>query len=500
MTTSTSLIADRDDETRSLVDDPSFSAEKEDSYGGTTTDDDPSILRERRKSTPEETAATLTLIKERNTVYNPKCLFHAEAWDDGTASIGNEILNLVKNIVGSGGLSLPAGMAAFGNQWTAVFPALLVILAMGVLNAYSFSLIGRVSAVTKSKTYQECWDRTVGRRHGTKYNIWVGLVVTGKAILGCWSFSIVIASTCTPLARSLGFDWTKTETLVGITLVVLLPLCLLERLSSLAIFSLIGQIGTGVTACTMILRYFDGSYREGGRFYDDLPPEHLPQFGTKGAMSFFSPQALILISILSTGYVAHYNASKYYYELRDHTTGRFNVVVNASFFSAAITYMCISTLGFLTFGENSAGFILDNYSYRDPLAALSRFGVALSVIFAYPLLFQGGRDGLWDLLGQTSSSSSCSKRTTTILLLSTVTVLAIVVSDLTFVLSFGGATLSSAIIYIFPPLMFQSLVLNCTCVATYTSNWEVRESEIMMWVGGILGVCGAVVTVVRTFF
>lgn len=192
-------------------------------------------------------------------------------------------------------------------------------------------------------------------------------------------------------------------------------------------------------------------------------------------------------------------APKYYFELKDHTTGKFNIVINASFITAAITYVCMSSLGFLTFGENCAGFILDNYSYRDPLATLSRFGVALSVIFAYPLLFQGGRDGLWDLLGQTSASGT-KRRLTTILLLTTITLLAIFVNDLTFVLSFGGATLSSAIIYIFPPLMFQSLVLNCTCLRTYRTNWEVRESEAMMWVGGLLGLCGAVVTVIRTFF
>jgi amino acid permease len=231
----------------------------------------------------------------------------------------------------------------------------------------------------------------------------------------------------------------------------------------------------------------------------DILPSHLPAFGNKGALAFFSPQSLILVSILSTGYVAHYNAPKYYFELEDHTTGRFNVVVNASFFFSALTYICISSLGFLTFGENSAGFILDNYSYRDPLATISRFGIALSVIFAYPLLFQGGRDGLWDILGQ-RDTSSLERRTTTVVLLTTVTLLAIFVNDLTFVLSFGGATLSSAIIYIFPPLMFQALVLNCTCLRTYRTNWEIKESEVMMWIGGAIGLCGAVVTIIRTFF
>lgn len=161
--------------------------------------------------------------------------------------------------------------------------------------------------------------------------------------------------------------------------------------------------------------------------------------------------------------------------------------------------MLISSLGFLTFGENSSGFILDNYSYRDNFASASRLGVALSVIFAYPLLFLGGRDGWIALLGITGADSR-TRRSTTLLLLTVVTVLAIFMSDLTFVLSFSGATLSAAIIYIFPPLMFQALVLNCTCVRTFVSNWEIKESQAMLWLGVILGVCGAVVTIVRTFF
>jgi amino acid permease len=181
----------------------------------------------------------------------------------------NETLNLMKNIVGSGGLSLPAGIAAFANNPSALIPSTVVIVVMGLLNAYSFSLIGRVCSETKSKTYQEAWDKTMGRRHGAKFNVWVGLVVTGKAVLGCWSFSIVIASTCQPLLKALGWhDISKGETLLGITVCALLPLCLLERLSSLALFSVLGQFGTLAAAVTMFIRYFDGTYSEGGLYYE----------------------------------------------------------------------------------------------------------------------------------------------------------------------------------------------------------------------------------------
>ena len=130
---------------------------------------------------------------------------------------------------------------------------------------------------------------------------------------------------------------------------------------------------------------------------------------------------------------------------------------------------------------------------------MSRFGVALSVIFAYPLLFLGGRDGLITLLGISEAPPGVVRGISTFLL-ALVTTLAIFVSDLTFVLSLSGATLSAAIIYIFPPLMFQSLVLNCTCLQTFVTNYEIKESKAMIWLGAIWGVCGAIVTVVRAFF
>jgi hypothetical protein len=85
---------------------------------------------------------------------------------------------------------------------------------------------------------------------------------------------------------------TKAETLLGITILVLLPLCLSKNLSSLAGFSMIGQLGTLVTAFTMALRYLDGSYRQGGRFYNDIIDDLKPSFGDKGWFSFFLRRAL----------------------------------------------------------------------------------------------------------------------------------------------------------------------------------------------------------------
>jgi amino acid permease len=62
----------------------------------------------------------------------------------GTATVASEIFNLVKAIVGVGVLSLPAGIAAFGDAPSALVPALALIAIIGVLSGYGFAIIGRV--------------------------------------------------------------------------------------------------------------------------------------------------------------------------------------------------------------------------------------------------------------------------------------------------------------------------------------------------------------------
>ena len=48
--------------------------------------------------------------------------------------MSTEIFNLVKSIVGAGVLSLPAGIAAFGDAPSAVIPASLLIAVIGSIS------------------------------------------------------------------------------------------------------------------------------------------------------------------------------------------------------------------------------------------------------------------------------------------------------------------------------------------------------------------------------
>ena len=318
----------------------------------------------------------------------------------------------------------------------------------------------------------------------------------------------------------------RSNVLLVLTVLVLFPLCLINNLSSLAPFSLVGIIGMVYTGIVIGVRYFDGSYKlPHGKFLKDLSGvgigsnKSLPSFATAATSAasatssspfqfLFNPKSLILISILSTAYIAHFNAPKFYNELKEVDTSsnstpsktrterktssskqkRFHIgVVTTSFMVSILFYGIVSALGYSTFGLSTSAMILNNYSTNDILISISRFCVGISLIFSYPLLFVGLKSGTIDLINQMKSiipqiSSSLQKKNKqqqektqqlvltnqqkhsnnklTVLLLSSITLLATHITDLTFVASMSGALLGTSLIFIFPTIMFRIAIQN----------------------------------------
>uniref|UniRef100_A0A7S2R064 Amino acid transporter transmembrane domain-containing protein n=1 Tax=Eucampia antarctica TaxID=49252 RepID=A0A7S2R064_9STRA len=407
----------------------------------------------------------------------------------GTASMSNMIFNLVKSVVGAGVLSLPAGIGAFGNAPSAVLPATVLIAIFGGLSGYAFSLLGRVCAYTGALSYREAWSKTVGE----ETSIIPAASCTFKTSVAILAYSMILADTGKALFSTVGVNISRSNTLFGITGAFLLPLCLLKNLASLAPFSLLGVVGMGYTCIAMIVRFFGGAYKvPSGALLPGVASALQPSFGSKGAMSVFDPKSFILISMLSTAFMAHFNAPKFYVELKDNTIKRYNILVTSSFAISTAIFAAIAGAGFLTFGSASSGLILNNYANKDILMSLSRVAVAISLVFSYPLIFSGCRDGFLDL-----ANVPVEKRTNSLLnkvtvgILTGVTGLALVLKDLTFVLSFGGATLGNALIYVYPALMFRKAVQNMGDKASKGLKREVNFALGTAGLGVAMGVVGA---------
>lgn len=156
---------------------------------------------------------------------------------------------------------------------------------------------------------------------------------------------------------------------------------------------------------------------------------------------------------------AHFNAPKFYLELKDNTIGRFNSVVSWGFGISILLMGFISMIGFLTFGKACDGLVLNNYAGSDIWIGLSRLAVAVSLLFSYPLAFTGCRDGVLDLAEiPYQNRSSSLLNLVTVSLMGMITILALSLKDVSFVLAFGGATLGNALTYVFPALMYRAVV------------------------------------------
>lgn len=402
--------------------------------------------------------------------------------------MSNEMFNMVKSVMGVGVLSLPAGIAAFGDAPSAAIPAAILIATIGAIAAYNFSLLGRLCAMTGATSYRSAWELSVGESTS-----WIpGSSCVAKTFFALLAYSMVLGDTFSALFKTFGFSVSREVSLTGLALTVLLPLCLLKNMSSLAPFSLAGIAGMLYTGGAMAIRFFDGSYANADSgFAMDVAESLRPSIGTKGASAVFSPNTFILICMLSTAYMAHFNAAKFYLELENNTIARWNTVVASSFSISILFFIGIAYMGFATFGGAANGLILNNYSTKDSLMGFSRVAVAFALVFTYPLVFVGCRDGILEMLKVPAEERTDAKlNNLTYMILGVVTAAALKIKDLSFIMAFGGATLGNALIYVYPAIMLKSAVKNMGEEATKAQKMEVYLAMSFALLGIGMGCVG----------
>jgi sodium-coupled neutral amino acid transporter 11 len=107
---------------------------------------------------------------------------------DTGATIPTSTFNLAKNIIGAGVLSLPAGVAFIADSQAALFPSAALTTLMGLISAYSFSLIGKACAQHNTKSFQETWAKSVDEN-----SAWmISAGITAMCFLTALAYSIII--------------------------------------------------------------------------------------------------------------------------------------------------------------------------------------------------------------------------------------------------------------------------------------------------------------------
>jgi sodium-coupled neutral amino acid transporter 11 len=440
---------------------------------------------------------------------------------------------LIKAMMGSGMLALPAGLAAVSDYPSALLPATVVMAIMAVLSAYTFSLYGRLTDQTQAKSLGDLWKKVMKQDQSVIISTFSFICCFGSLL----AYGLVIGDSIASLATAGGLaGWmaSRQTAILGITVGVLYPLCNLSNLASLAPVSIVGVVGTIVTTLFLALRCpavvasspYSGTAVPASALLRSMPATLAPSFSTYS--KFKSPAPLILIAMACTSLMAHFSVPDFYHSLADKpingtggaganaksvntkdsssskTLDKFRKMTIIGFLSVSTINTLTLVFGFLTFGGNSAGIILNNYSALDWGAALSRLLVVVSVIGGYPFLMSACRSEALELFCKGKEVTRGLELKCTTILLSILTCLGFVVKDAGFVVSFNGALMGISLIYVFPALLFLKQTQNAAADNRIPYSRSLRLERLfcrfLLGFGAVASVVGAGTSVVNSYF
>ena len=461
---------------------------------------------------------------------------------------------LMKVLLGTGALALPSGLAAMSNYPHSLWAANGLMAGLGILSTYTFCLYGRLAHVTGGTTLGDIWTKIKQQKTDsqntsatdTSNSSWVVSAANFVYCFGCCvTFALVIGDLVSSLVRAIGVTkpvlMARQTSIMTILWAIVYPLCNLQSLAALAPVSIVGVLGTLVATLFIMLRSpalvpsspYNLAAGTQSPFLASL--SSLPVFGTYHRMTN-SPAPLILTAMACVAWMAHFSAPEFYQSFRGtankddaSTMGvtsptvalkKYTITAIAGYLGVGIVNALILSYGFLTFGGTCKGIILNNYAAQDIGASISRLLIAISVVGGFPFLFSACRSSALDLVtlwsdkkekiekSDTETEAETRKKTklATTVLMSIISAIALTVEDAGFVVSFNGALMGTAIIYIFPSLLFlrhTSTIRRGN--STGCKPWRFMGLE-RMFCRGLIGfgvvsaVIGAITAVLNSYF
>eukprot|EP00931_Biecheleriopsis_adriatica_P052094 TRINITY_DN30279_c0_g1_i1.p1 TRINITY_DN30279_c0_g1~~TRINITY_DN30279_c0_g1_i1.p1 ORF type:complete len:532 (+),score=108.44 TRINITY_DN30279_c0_g1_i1:148-1596(+) len=398
-----------------------------------------------------------------------------------SGSILGTAASVAKGMVGSGVLSLSAGVAAFTRSPQGLLVAVGILAGMTLISAYTFQMVAEASSETGKSDFGDAWAASVGEDTAWMPRLAVSFISASTCVIYAMILGDLLATllqgvltagvkaTSASGLRGALLPWcSRGPVLCALTVGVLLPLCLVESFSNLAFTSILGLAACAYLAGFVALRYFDGSYAVGGKFFSLLPAHWRPQ-QLVPALSWqetVNAKTLVFLSNIGMAYMNHGMAPGTYQELDPGTPGasrqqklrRYSLVTATAFTVAGAVCTVIMAAGFGTFGSATNGLLLANYSTLDPAAAFARVCVMVSVLFGFPLNFVLLRSEVASVISRKFGAlQRRGLKRLTAGILAVNTLLAVLLQDLGVVQAAAGATLGSFIVYIAPALMSRGL-------------------------------------------
>ncbi|CAE7359011.1 AVT2 [Symbiodinium natans] len=353
------------------------------------------------------------------------------------SSFSTSLLNLCKNIIGAGLLTLPVAVRDAG-----MIPYLVSITLLGVLNAFTFFLLGWCSAVVGASTFAELCVKSFSPRVAWVANLAVLLDNSMCCLANCVLIGDFFSKALSGLLPSCVILHGRAENLCIIGALLLVPLSLVTNLALLRYASLAG-LGATAYVFALLLKDFVtlSDWSTSGPLLNNVTP--------------LRPDFFKTMALLGSAFMAHYNAPKYYAQLQDRSVQKFKMLVCLAYGLAWLVFTAFGIFGFALFGFAAEGNVLKNYSFT-PEVLVAWLSMGLSVVCTYPLVFGSFRDSSGLLLRKffDVSLASIQFRLVFTCLGVAFTVLGgVAFSDVALVNELRGAILSPCLAFIYPAAM-----------------------------------------------
>ena len=424
-------------------------------------------------------------------------------------SIAQLVINVVADLCPHGMLPLAYGISQEGS--TGIVTALGLLSVFGSMSAYSMTAYADMATETNSNSISDLWAKLFNVK-----TAWLADVAVFSLCFGCCIFySAFVGDIFAYLSSAIGltgFLGKRWVALATISSTFLLPLCLLEDISSLQFSSMLGVCGILVTFATIAFRAFDGSYAPNSALAEAIGEKLRPSFPSPKFTLFKTGKgALVLANMMCVAFLAHYNAINYYKELENRSPRRYKVAIATGFGISLSIFAGMMILGYSIFGTACQPLILNNFHRtKDALATGARLAIGLAITFAYPLMFAGLKSSMFNLIDRPAAAAATAptktaaresnktiKQAAIIAALSSITAIAFKCGeeDVSLVLGIVGSVLGCGVAYVLPGALRLSHMRSKKKAGLKNGSVDIIVSHLLVALGLIFGALGVWITI-----
>lgn len=394
-----------------------------------------------------------------------------EASSKSTATAFSATANLCNAILGAGLLALPYG---FANAGYIVTIALLVIAgSASVFTMHLLTSCGREIAGSDATFYALGKRALPGRACS---------IVDCSIVIMCFGLAtsyVIVFSTLFPgaLERLVGpkrilrthpVDLLSRQLWVVMNGFIVAPLAFQESFENLQFTSTLGVVFVAYGSVMVLVYYFHAFGADECRDDDNFDCTRPKSLDAVTFNRGIGP--LTALSIVIFSFTAHAQVLGISNELKNYTQKKMDLVAGMAILICGALYIAVGMAGYATFGDKVSSDLLENYPGDEVAVVISRLGFSALVAFSYPLMCKPARDSLLSLVENGAFGSEAAEKLkdplsapshrkliyrafTTSFLVGTCGI-ACVVNDLGVILSLIGATCSTFVAFVIPPLVF----------------------------------------------